>query len=61
MDGATTTGMETIIAAVSDVLELSGTILTTITSNPILTFIFASSFVGIGVGVFAKLRRVSRG
>lgn len=61
MDGATATGMDVIITAVSDVLELSGTILNTITTNPILTFIFASSFVGIGVGVFAKLRRVSRG
>lgn len=59
MEGATS--MDVIITAVGDVLELSGTILNTITTNPILTFIFASSFVGIGVGVFAKLRRVSRG
>ena len=61
MDGSTVTGMETVITAVSEVLELSGTILNTITSNAILTFIFASSFVGIGIGVFAKLRRVARG
>ena len=62
MDGSTvTTGMDAIITAVGEVLELSGTILNTITSNAILTFIFASSFVGIGIGVFAKLRRVARG
>mgnify|MGYP003296342782 CR=1 FL=1 len=52
--------MEPIITAVGEVLELSGTILTTITSNPILTFIFASSFVGIGVNVFGKLRKVCK-
>ena len=58
MDGAT--GTQVVITAVSDVLSLSGTILNTITSNPILTFIFASGFVGIGIGVFAKLKRVAR-
>ena len=60
MDGATTTGMDAIITAVGSVLELSGTILNTITTNPILTFIFATGFVGIGVGVFAKLKHVAR-
>lgn len=59
MDG-TTTAMDTVIAAVSDVLELSGTVLNTITSNPILTFILASGFVGIGVGVFRMLKRAAR-
>ena len=58
MDGSTVTGMEAIITAVGEVLELSGTILNTITGNPILCFLFATGFVGIGVGVVKKLRRV---
>ena len=57
MEGATT-GMDAIITAVGSVLELSGTILTTITSNPILTFCFASGFVGIGISVVKRLKRV---
>ena len=57
MEGATT-GMDAIITAVGDVLELSGTILTTITSNPILTFCFAAGFVGIGISIVKRLKRV---
>ena len=61
MDGSTTvTGMDAIITAVGSVLELSGTILNTITTNPILTFIFATGFVGIGVGVVRMLKRAAR-
>lgn len=60
MDGATVNTMEPIITAVGEVLELSGTILTTITGNPILTFIFATGFVGIGVGVVRMLKRAAR-
>lgn len=59
MDG-TTTAMDTVITAVGEVLELSGTVLNTITTNPILTFIFATGFVGIGVGVFRMLKRAAR-
>lgn len=60
MDGSTVTGMDAIITAVGSVLELSGTILNTITGNPILTFIFATGFVGIGVGVVRMLKRAAR-
>lgn len=56
MEGAT--NMDAIITAVGEVLELSGTILTTITSNPILTFCFATGFVGIGISVVKRLKRV---
>ena len=57
MEGAVT-GMDTVITAVGQVLELSGTILTTITSNSILTFCFASGFVGIGISVVRRLKRI---
>ena len=60
MDGSTVNAMDTVITAVSDVLDLSGTILTTITTNPILTFIFATGFVGIGIGVFRMLKDAAR-
>ena len=60
MEGEVLSGMEAVITSAGQVLELTGTILTTITSNPVLSFILASSFVGIGIAVFGKLKRVAR-
>lgn len=52
--------MEAIIGAVSDVIELAGTILTSITSQPVLLFVLASGFVGIGVRTFKKLTKAAK-
>lgn len=60
MEGEVLSGMESVITSAGQVLELTGTILTTITSNSVLSFILASSFVGIGIAVFGKLKRVAR-
>lgn len=56
----TTTAMDTVITAMGDVLDLSGTILTTITGNPILLFIFAAGLVPIGFRVLKGLKRTAR-
>ena len=60
MEGEVLSGMDAVITSAGQVLELTGTILTTITNNPVLSFFLASSFVGIGIAVFGKLKRVAR-
>lgn len=56
----TTTAMEAVITAMGDVLDLGGTVLTTITGNPILLFIFAAGLVPIGFRVLRGLKRTAR-
>lgn len=56
MEGAVT-GMEAVTTAVGSVLEMTGTILTTITANPVLTTMLAFSFVSAGIAVFKKLKK----
>lgn len=60
MEGATS-AMDAIITASGKVLEMVGTILTTITSNEVLAFLLAAGFVSVGIGVFGKLKRVAKG
>lgn len=56
----TTNGMDAVITAMGDVLEMGGTVLTTITGNPILLFIFAAGLVPIGFRVLRGLKRTAR-
>ena len=53
--------METVIAAVSDVFTLSGTVVTEITKQPILLFCLAAGLVPVGIGIFARLKNAARG
>lgn len=53
--------METITAAMSTVTELVGTVFTAMTANAYLTVILAASLLGLGIGVFKRLRGASRG
>ena len=53
--------METVIAAMSDVFTLSGTVVTEITKQPILLFCLAAGLVPVGIGIFARLRNAARG
>lgn len=48
--------MEAITTAITDLLGIVGTVITTITGQPILCAFLAVSFVGIGIGLFRKLR-----
>lgn len=53
--------METVIAAMSDVFTLSGTVVTEITKQPILLFCLAAGLVPVGIGIFARLKNAARG
>lgn len=53
-------GMSTIITAMSDVFDLVGTVITEMTSVPILLFMLAASLIPLGIGIFRKLKRAAR-
>ena len=55
------TGMEAVIAAMSDVFTLSGTIVDQITKQPILLFCLAAGLVPVGIGIFSRLKNAARG
>lgn len=48
--------MSAITTGVSNLMTMASTMLSTITGNPILATIFATSFVGIAVGIVKKLK-----
>ena len=50
--------MEGLTAAVTQMLELAGTFITTILANPVLALFFAAGLVGTVIGVVKKLKRV---
>ena len=52
--------METVIAAMTDVFTLSGTVVTEITKQPILLFCLAAGLVPVGIGIFARLKNAAR-
>lgn len=52
--------MEAVITSMGDVLEFSGTILTEITNNPILLFIFAAGLVPIGFRVLSGIMNTAK-
>lgn len=54
------TSMDKVTEAMGTVIEFSGTILTTITDNPILLFIFAAGLVPIGFRVLRGLKRTAK-
>lgn len=60
MEETTVTVMETVITAMSNVFDLSGTVLTQITSQPILLFIFAAGMIPIGIRTFKRLKGAAR-
>lgn len=57
---ATTTGMSAVTTAMGEVLDFGGTILTEITENPILLFIFAAGLLPIGFRVLKGLKRTAK-
>ena len=56
-----TAGMEAVTGAMSDVFELVGTIVTQITTQPILLFCLAAGLVPVGISIFRQLKRAARG
>lgn len=51
--------LEMILDGVTSVMKLSGDMLTYMVSNPVYVFLIASGFVGIGLSIFAKIRRTA--
>lgn len=60
MTTTTPTGMEAILAGTSTLTTLVGDVFTLMTANPLLTLFLASSVIGIGIGLFRRLRKASR-
>lgn len=60
MEGATTTAMDAVITSMGSVVDFAGTILTEITENPILLFIFAAGLVPIGFKILKGLKRTAK-
>ena len=56
MEGAT--GMEAINTGITAIMGVATTMLDAITSNPIFAALFAAGFVGIGIKIVGKLKRV---
>lgn len=52
--------MEAVTGAMSDVFELVGTVVTQITTQPILLFCLAAGLVPIGISLFSRLKRAAR-
>lgn len=59
--GVAKSAMETIIAAMTDVFSLSGTVVTEITKQPVLLFCLAAGLVPVGIGIFSRLKNAARG
>ena len=52
--------MAPVISAMTDVFSLAGTVITQITTQPILLFCLAASLVPIGMHVFKSLKNAAR-
>ena len=59
MEEVTPTVMETVITAMTDVFELAGSVVTEITSQPILLFCLAAGLVPIGISIFSRLKNAA--
>lgn len=60
MEPEVTTGMETIIAAMTTAFDMVGTVIDQITGQPLLLFLLATSLIPVGIGVFRQLKRAAR-
>lgn len=52
--------MTTVIAVMTDVFSLSGTVITQITEQPILLFCLAAGLVPVGINIFRRLKSAAR-
>lgn len=52
--------MTEIVAGMSDAFTLVGTIVTQMTTQPILLFCLSASLIPIGISIFKKLKRAAR-
>lgn len=61
MDGTTSTALDNVMGVIPKVFELAGTCINAVLDNPILLLFFSVSMIGIGLGVFKKMKRASGG
>ncbi len=54
-------GLDNVLNNVSRVVQFSGDMLNVMLENPIYAFLFAVSFIGIGVGIVNLFRSGARG
>lgn len=59
-EGATA-GLDNVLGNVAKVVEFSGTMLSAMLANPIYAFLFASSFISIGISIVSMFRSAARG
>lgn len=55
-----TENMDKVLAKIPDLFSLAETCFTQILENDILTTFFSVSMIGIGLGIFKKLKRTAR-
>lgn len=55
---AESTGFTAVTTGVSNLMTVVGTVLNTITGEPILAALFAAGFVGIAIGIVRGLKSV---
>ena len=52
--------MTAILAAMSDVFQLVGTVITKITEQPLLLFLLAAGLIPVGIRIFKSLKRAAK-
>ena len=57
----TSNGLDNVLNNVLKVVDFSGTMLDVMLAHPIYSFLFAVSFVGIGIGIINMFRSGARG
>lgn len=53
--------MDAILAGISDVVSVMGTVMSVITGNAYLVFLLSVSVVGVVIGLFVKAKNAARG
>jgi hypothetical protein len=51
--------MSDIITGIADVVSVLGSAFGALTANPLLVFFISASVLGVGIGVFKRLRRAA--
>ena len=60
MEGTTTNAVDSVIGVIPKLFELAGSCFNAIIENPILLLFFAAGMIGLGLGIFKKLKRTAR-
>ena len=56
---SSTTSLQTVINAVSDVFDFAGTCLDQIINQPVLLFLFATGLIPVGLAIVRRLKRTA--